>query len=191
MSGAGGGDPLEQAQQQGIPDHMIAEALAGAEQTFIRGGTSLRQEIGRRREASADGDGWRDPDDARDVIDDLEPEAQRQQFERARGVVLNELSNVFAGWHVLVRSHDTSALKGPLRSLVLSLHNPMIQESLLVAVADPYEEEAREFLAEIAALLWGFIEALGDVDGDHLEFYLSRIEPSIDAFSEGNMPGVD
>lgn len=190
MSGSGD-DPIEQARQMGLGEHHITQALANVEGWIIRGGTAAREEIEERREAPADGAGWRDPDEARQIIEEMSDEQQRQQFERARSAIMNEVSNVFAGWHVLVRSQDTSAVKGPLRSLTLSLHNPMIRESLLVAVDGEHQEGVRQLIAEIAALLWGFIEALGNVDGDHLEFYMSRIEPSIGAFEEGNVPGVE
>lgn len=155
--------------------NIVEGIFMAAETRFVGGARELRAEVERRQETPNGEGGWRDPAEARELIASMSPEQQRQQFEKATNILMRDLVRVPVKYHeIAMIGGGMTELYAELEGLLLSMHNPVIRESILIPVAEPYEEDVRAFLAELAAVCWGFVELLGGEEGRHHRAYLER-----------------
>lgn len=168
-------EQLDQLRELSGDGTLMEGVFMAAEQRFLMGAHELRAEVERRQQTPNGEGGWRDPAEARELIQGMSDEQQREQFDRAMGILMRDLVRVPVKYHeVAMLGGAMSDMYGELEALILSMHNPVIRESLLIPVAPAYEADVREFLAEFAAVCWGFVELLGGEQREHYRAYLER-----------------
>jgi len=168
-------EQLDQLRELSGDGTLMEGVFMAAEQRFLMGAHELRAEVERRRQTPHGDGGWRDPAEARQLIANMDPEQQRQQFERASGILMRDLVRVPVKYNeVAMLGGAMTEMYAELEALLLSMHNPVIRESMLIPVAEEYEDDVREFLAEFAAACWGFVEMLGGEQRNHYRAYLER-----------------
>lgn len=160
----------------GMARQQVLNYLARVETGLISGADALAAEINERRETPHAEGGWRSPAEARSILDDLEPVEAAAQFEWAAGQFVDDVATIPAIYHSLTQPEiEAPPIQPAVRKLLLSLHNPMVRESLLIPVADPWKDEVRELFADLAAVCWGFIEVTAGRAGPHHRDYLDHL----------------
>lgn len=166
---------MSESEQNGISLEQYERQVALAQQRVVAGAASVRQEVNRRQSADPADGGFLDPEDARERIATADADTQREQFEWARDRLMTALVEVPGAYHDVFQVNREADPAASLRELIVLLHDPLVRESLLVAVAEPYEADARELLAEIAGMAWGLIETMAGQAGPHHRTYLRHL----------------
>lgn len=162
-------DVIDKMRELSQHDDPLQGALNMMEQQFLRAFDDVSAEIKQRRETQ-----WRTREEAQAVIEELDEADRRAQFEAAIQQVRADAARVPVAYHsaVMAQAASGDTISKALTELMISLHNPMLQESLLIPVADPYKEAVREELGEFGAVLWGFVAATAGQPGPHARAYV-------------------
>lgn len=176
MSGGGGIqdalDQLNYLRELGDGD-PVEGGFVAADAALLENLRQVSGEVQTRRSTPHAEGGWRSFENARETIRNLPPEQQLQQHRAARDAVLADLAQIPIAWHDMsLRNRPPQTLLDAMTGFLVTLHNPIIQESLLVVVDDDREEEAREMFRELSGILWGFVETSSGVQGDFYATYL-------------------
>lgn len=163
-----------------IGNNAAVQLMQQAEASFIAGAAAIEREIERRRETPPEEGGWRAPEAVREEIESYDPATQRRQYESVRDVLLEKVAAVPVAYHTnsVQGIVDTGQMVEALRELVVFLHNPVVVESLLLPVAEPWREDIREDYAEFASIAWGFVETLTFDAGEHHAVYRKYLAPA-------------
>lgn len=152
-------------------ENLIEQGLVNIENGMQDALADVASDVQDRRRST-----WMGPEEARATLQDLDAESQREQFRQARDAVLQDVARIALAYHELMLIGSGGRGLEPLtertKALLISLHNPLIQESLLLAVEDEYRADAREAFDELGHILWGWAEASAGDDTGHGSAYL-------------------
>ena len=101
----------------------------------------------------------------RAVFEDYDAEQQREQFEQAASSLQQRFADVGVAYHSFTAQNgDPAEVTQAAKELYLALENPVIQESVCLAVADEFEPLIREWFADLQALMWGWAHVSTGID---------------------------
>lgn len=172
-------DKLSQLRElQGMDEEeLIERGLQQAEQSILRGLGKVREDVDEKRRTE-----WMDRETIRSRLQSMDADAHEQQVAMALDALEQDVARVFITYHEMVLFEDgIRNFLDAIGTLIVSLHSPVVQESLLVAVRDPYREQVREQMELFGALLWGWAETTAGEDGGHAKTYLELAATRWDA----------
>lgn len=171
-----GAEQLDEYRDLSPNNNVIEGAFIATEARFIAGAAQVEREVERRRELDPDQGGWRDPETVRRALAGFSDEQQREQFRTVRDQLLADVARIPMGYHdMLLLGMGSRPIIEAMKDVAISLHSPVVQESLLLPVAEPWRDEVTAALDEFAALLWGFLETLTLDRGPNHQVYLEYL----------------
>ena len=150
---------------------LIQMGMMRAENLLIDGMEDIQTRIQNRQAGD-----WPERDEIRAHLEDLPDHQQREQFEQVLAAVEEDVSRVVFSYHEIALVEDgMSNFERALSDLIVSVHSPVVQESLLLAVSPDYRPRLRDQMREFGHLLWGWFEAIQGVEGGHADRYVPRL----------------
>lgn len=121
---------------------------------------------------------WRSREEARELIASLDTDQRREQFINARQNVLDDLARIPTRYNdMAVRGEvaQPTPIIEALRDVLVTMHNPTVQESLIAAADEDIQPEVRLLFQQLGVLLWGFSEVMWGNRGDYFEDYVDYL----------------
>lgn len=181
--------------QNASQDELLAQVMPQIEGYLIRGLGDVSQRVRAYRsgdfsDVPIDSEtGWLDREQVREHLESLDEDEQFQQFEQVMAEVEAEFRRFFVTYHEMTAGDVINAEAGntvidadgaPSRmieagkSLIVTLHSPVVQESLLLAVAPMYRDRMRDQFREFGHLFWGWLHVTAGMHSEHGEIYLEH-----------------
>lgn len=131
---------------------LIAYGVVKMEEQLLDGIADIKARVDESHDKA-----WPTREEIQDQLDSLDEAEQREQFERAMRAVEDDIARVGVRYHELVlRGEGIGPFFDAAQELFVTLHSPVIQESLLIAVSEPYRPRVRDQMQQIGRLFWGW-----------------------------------
>jgi hypothetical protein len=177
---------MNSGSQNGMIQRMAMEKLA---ENLEAAGRTLRESVGEKR-----GDQWVERSRAQDSAGNAEEHGNGNQ-------VLNEAffdvqKRYAESAMALVQAEQDPeqgipALKQSMMDLFVALHNPELQEALLLAVKEEHRDDVRKRFREFGRLFWGIIDMNAGNKSDDFFYLLDVLSTQSDMTLEDVAENVD
>jgi hypothetical protein len=177
---------MSSGSQNGMIQRMAMEKLA---ENLEAAGRTLRESVGEKR-----GDQWVERSRAQDSAGNAEEHGNGNQ-------VLNEAffdvqKRYAESAMALVQAEQDPeqgipALKQSMMDLFVALHNPELQEALLLAVKEEHRDDVRKRFREFGRLFWGIIDMNAGNKSDDFFYLLDVLSTQSDMTLEDVAENVD
>jgi hypothetical protein len=177
---------MNSGSQNGMIQRMAMEKLA---ENLEAAGRTLRESVGEKR-----GDQWTEKNKAKSAAKSAEENGNGNQ-------VLNEAffdvqKRYAESAMALVQAEQDPeqgipALKQSMMDLFVALHNPELQEALLLAVKEEHRDDVRKRFQEFGRLFWGIIDMNAGNNSDDFFYLLDVLSTQSDMTLEDVAENVD
>lgn len=120
-------------------------------------------------------DNWPTREEVQEHLATLDESEQWQQFEEAVEALEMDVVRVGVRYHELaLKGDDVGPFLDAFKDLLVTVHSPVIQESILLAVAEPFRPRVRDQFQQFGRILWGWytVTLPQQIDNDAARTYL-------------------